>query len=363
MTEKKENATSPGAIEKSPNGAGTKVCLKADFGDVYSIIAQVPGQGLQLMAPVKADMMLYEKLGHFYKIAGKYDSETRTKEIKYNITRTGYTHLNKVPSISILSPQQLIVDGRPVPNPMIERDPKTRVITAVNIRKMGVGYSPAGNLVVVDKTLFYNVYTYFIQSIQKKMGQVEWKEVGGKRVKTTNRENPDCACYGIAGAKPTKAGLWYFLPMEGELGIWINYEDPAIIDCLEEHTQRQRFGDRIAQAIVERNILKDHPAIGVSQVFAKETPEGMRATVTVYGYRIQNTPHDLSKIVRQTEEGESTKDFEVKAEVLSATDVEEEKAAMEETARGENMPEEDGDPARDDAPPEGYFERKRKEAA
>lgn len=335
MTSKKQKPD-----EKPANDAvDTRIALVADFGRVYSILRTQPGCAPQIMAPVKAEMTLYERLGHFYKIMGKYDSETKTKEVKYNITATGYTHLNKVASISILTPQQLVVDGHPVPNPMIERDHKTKAITAVNIRKIGIGYSPAGNIVVVDKTLFYNVYTYLIQSIQKKMSAVEWKTAeGGRRVRTDKQENPDCAVYGVAGKKPEKAertvGSWYFLPTEGELGIWINYESPAIIDCLEEHTQRQRFGDRIAQKIVERNILKDHPAIGTSQVFAQESASGARAVVTVYGYRNENTPRDLTDIVKQIEAGEETRDFEVKAGVVDVA-AEEEKAELETVAGDE----------------------------
>ena len=331
--------------EKPANGTSvvdTRIALIADFGKVYSIMRTQPGCAPQIMAPVKAEMTLYERLGHFYKIMGKFDAETKTKEIKHNITATGYTHLNKVASISILTPQQLIVDGHPVPNPMIERDGKTKAITAVNIRKIGIGYSPTGNIVVVDKTLFYNVYTYLIQSIQKKMSMVEWKTgESGRRVKTDKPEYPDCAVYGVSKEKPKKDGSWYFLPTEGELGIWINYESPAIIDCLEEHTQRQRFGDRIAQKIVERNILKDHPAIGISQVFAQDSPSGARAVVTVYGYRNENTPRDLTDIVKQIEAGEETRDFEVKAGVVDVA-AEEEQAEFETVAGDEG---EGGQPA------------------
>lgn len=320
MTSKKQQPE-----EKPVNGAvDSKIALIADFGKIYSIVRTQPGGAPQIMAPVKAEMTLYERLGHFYRLKGRGNEPD-----KYSLTANGYVHLNKVASISILTPQQLVVDGHPVPNPMIERDHKTKAITAVNIRKIGIGYSPAGNIVVVDKTLFYNVYTYLIQSIQKKMSAVEWKtSEGGRRVKTDKPEHPDCAAYGVAKEKPKKEGSWYFLPTESELGIWINYESPAIIDCLEEHTQRQRFGDRIAQKIVERNILKDHPAIGVSQVFAQDSPAGTRAIVTVYGYRNENTPRDLTDIVKQIESGDQTRDFEVKAGVVDVA-AEEEQVELE----------------------------------
>jgi hypothetical protein len=279
------------------NGEEKKIALNADFGTVYTIV-----RGGQIMAPVRAQMTLYEALGHIYK-----------QQDKYLITASGYKHLNKVAAISLVTPQTVIVDGKPVPNPHIERNPRTKAIESVNIRRMGIGFSPTGNIVVIDKTLFYNIYTYFIQSMQAKM----------KRVK-------GCALYGIQGKKPDKGGSWAFFATEPPLGIWVNYEDQAMIDCLEEHTQRQRFGDRMAATIVDRNILKDHPAIGAAQVFAKQSQSGTCAYVTVYGYRVENNPRDISEVMSQAEGGAETKDFEIQAETIEEVSEEEEKAAMEE---------------------------------
>lgn len=291
-----------------------RIAFSAEFGRLYQV-----SRGGQLMAPIKAEMTLYEKLGHICNIQGKYI-----------ITSQGYIHLNKVASISIVTPQSVVVDGRPVPNPHIERDPKTKAILSVNIRKMGIGLSPAGNVVVVDKTLFYNVYTYLIQSIQAKMKRVKYEN--GK--KTDKKEFPDCAVYGVAGHAPDKPGSWHFLPTEGELGIWINYEDQAIVDCLEEHTQRQRFGDRIAQKIVERNILKDHPAIGITQVYISNTKDQGQgaATVTVYGYRNELEPSDIAQIMRQAEKGQESEKFEVKREEIVEAEIEEENAELQNEA-------------------------------
>lgn len=293
------------------NGEDKKLALAADFGKLYVTV-----RGNQIMAPIRGVMTLYERLGHIYKM-----------QDRYIITSAGYIHLNKTASISIVTPQRVIVDGVAQPNPHIERNPKTKAIEAVNVRKIGIGFSPVGNVVIVDKTLFYNAYTYFIQSIQAKMKRVKWI----KGQKTDEKENPNCAVYGIESKKPDKAGSWAFFPTEPPLGIWVNYEDQAIIDCLEEHTQRQRFGDRIAQKIVERNILKDHPAIGITQVLPRESKEqGVWASVTVYGYRNELEPRNISEILNQVESGAAAADFEMQEEIMDITDAEEEKAAMKE---------------------------------
>ncbi len=301
-----------------------RIVFNAEFGKLYQVV-----RGGQVLAPIKAEMTLYEKLGHICNIQGKYA-----------ISSQGYIHLNKVASISIVTPQSVIVDGRPVPNPHIERDPKTKAILAVNIRKMGIGYSPAGNIVVVDKTLFFNTYTYFIQSIQAKMKRVKYE----KGEKTNQKQHPDCAVYGIAAEKPNKPGSWHFLPTEGEIGIWINLDDQAIVDCLEEHTQRQRFGDRIAQKIVERNILKDHPAIGITQVYVpdekknKENDQGAVAVVTVYGYRNELEPVNIAEIMKQAERGQESEAFEVRKEEIVEAAPEEEKIERENVAGDESEP-------------------------
>jgi len=155
-----------------------------------------------------------------------------------------------------------------------------------------------------------------------------------KNWKTKLPAHPDAAKIGTETESP--GDRWAFFPLESPLGIWINYDDPAIIDCLDEHTQRQRFGDRIAQKIVERNILKDHPAIGVSQVFAKETAaQGKVATVTVYGYRHDLNPTDIAGIMRTVEKGVDSAPFEVKAAVIEPSDIDEERAAIQEEAAGD----------------------------
>jgi len=314
------------AMVKAP--VDKPLALSADFGTVY-----VRVKGNDIMRPIKADMALYEKLGHFYGIydakgskEAEEDAGEKSAKFKYAITSAGYVHLNKVAGISILTPQYVIVDGIQQQNPYIERDRRTKAITSVSIRKIGIGYAPSGSVVVVDKTLFYNTYTYFIQSIQAKMKKKNWK--------TKLPAHPDAAKIGTETESP--GDRWAFFPLESPLGIWINYDDPAIIDCLDEHTQRQRFGDRIAQKIVERNILKDHPAIGVSQVFAKETAaQGKVATVTVYGYRHDLNPTDIAGIMRTVEKGVDSAPFEVKAAVIEPSDIDEERAAIQEEAAGD----------------------------
>lgn len=304
-----------------------KIVLTADFGEVY-----IRRHNGQIMRPIKARMALYEKKNHIYQSQAAY----KDRPAKYSITSDGYIQLNKVASISIITPKSVVVDGKNQPNPYIERNKQTRAIEAVMVRKIGIGYSPAGNLTIVDKTLFYNIFTYLIQTIQAKMKRVKWEN--GKP--TDTKLHPNCAITGTRGNPPEIDGSWVFFTTISPLGIWINYEDPIILDCLDEHTQRQRFGDRIAQKIVERNILKDHPAIGVSQVEQRMEDGKSVAYVTVSGYRHDMTYQDMGGIMDQVENGDSV--IETKAEVIVEIPVEEESQIIKE---------EDGEMGRDEPSP------------
>lgn len=310
--EKKEKATD--AIVKPKE---KKVVLEAEFGKVY-----IKVQGNQILSPVKAELALYEELGHIYAVRDDYA-----------ISYPGYLLLNKVASINLVTPQKVMLDEQERPNPFIERNPKTKLIETVNIRKIGVGFSPIGNITVVDKTLLYNIYAYFIESVQAKMKRKKWDST--KKKLTDEPLYPDCAVTGTKDEKPEKPGRWAFFETVSPLGLWLNYEDPAIIDCLNEHTQRQRFGDRIAQTIVERNILKSHPAIGISKVQPQRGGDKgkQRAYVTVYGYRHEFTPIAIDEVLAQAEAGSKT--IDVEAETIKEVEREEEIQAIKEVEKEE----------------------------
>jgi hypothetical protein len=270
--------------------------LAADFGIVYVKIHKG-----SLMKPVKSIINLYDSRGHTYNMKGK----------NY-ITGPGYKILNKVASISIVTPKTVIVDGKEEPNPYVERNTNTKAIETVSCRKIGIGFSPLGNITVVDKTVHYNVYTYLIQALQSKMKKDDRKD--------------KCAFIGIQDDKPTK-GKWVFFETASPLGIWANYEDKKIIEVMEEHTQRQRFGDRISQSICERNILRDHPAIGIAQV--EPDSKGI-SRITVYGWRHDLGTQQVGEVMEQAEAG--AEEIEVKKEVVEVAPEEEKEAIQEETA-------------------------------
>lgn len=322
-----------------------EVALELEFCTLYCRV-----KGNQILKPIKANLGLYEEMGQIYKV-----------KKEYAITHSGYLLLNKVASINLVTPQKVMVEERERPNPFIERNPKTKLIETVNIRKIGVGFSIVGNVVVVDKTLLYNIYAYFIESVQAKMKKRKWD------IKNNCYSDeplyPDCAIIGTADERPKKDGRWAFFETVSPLGMWMNYENPAIIDCLNEHTQKQRFGDRIAATIVERNILKTHPAIGISKVQPQEggADGKKKAFVTVYGYRHEFGPMQIDEIMAQAEAGSKTLD--IKAEVIEP-EKEEESQALQEVEKDEKAGGSKGKsktPGELEEPPDEFYLKQEKE--
>lgn len=305
------------------NGTTEQIAVRSDFGTVF---VRRTDEGM-ILRPVKANMTLHEKAKQIYKVGNDY-----------SISAAGYIYLNKTASISIVTPPTVSVSGINQPNPYVERNPKTKMIETVNVRKIGIGYSPIGNITVIDRTLFYNIYTYLIQSIQAKMNRKVWDNKANQY--TTEPAYPNAARIGTRMNKPevSETAQWAFFETASPLGIWANYLDPAIQECLDEHTQRQKFGDRMAQTIVQRNILADHPAIGVRSVdyIPGESKKTGRAVVTVYGYRHELMPEDLDSIQDQAARGAGT--ITISRDEIKEVPIEEEKDALEHETEDEIKP-------------------------
>ena len=99
----------------------------------------------------------------------------------------------------------------------------------------------------------------------------------------------------------------------------------------------------LAQKIAERNCLKDHPAIGVSQVSAyfddaDKNKENGKAEVKVYGWRHELDATAIKDISRQAANG----DERIKTEAsIVEPEAEEEGEVIKETAEEEGVEKEE----------------------
>jgi hypothetical protein len=222
-------------------------------------------------------------------------------EAKAMITAEGFDRLNQYAGIEVFKPRTLIAqDGTEKGNPFFERDEKTGAMLSVFMRGIGIGYSPTGNLVAVDQTVFINLQTLLVQEIQAKI-----------------KRSPSLGCLGSAGTKPAEivfygdngeygrkkvinaepttiktVGMWHFVATCGDLGYWVNLSHPEIQAAFESFTQKQRFLERTTFSILKRLILSSHPAIAsktptVSDVSLGDYKkvESAKAYVIVYGFK------------------------------------------------------------------------------
>lgn len=213
---------------------------------------------------IKGKLKLEEKKGQIVDIQGKV-----------MVTAAGFYELNKIASVSIITPEKLeLPDGSIVVNPYPILDKESGSISKVWVRKISVGYSPTGTLTIVSNTLLYDPKMYLIQELVKKVKKT--KGIGRICMKHTLTD--DEKQYGS------------FFNIEGELGISVDLRSPDVLNSIDNYVQNKLFCERKAQTICERNVLKKHPALSTIYVNAEGPMRNKVASVPVVGYT-----HDLSK--------------------------------------------------------------------
>ena len=260
------------------------------------------------------------------------------------ITKDGYMKINRVAGVNLLTPPSLIVDGIAQSNPHIEKHPTTKTIQSVSIRRIGIGYNPIGNLMAIDKTLYFNIRTYFIQDLQSKMNKFPACAVLGQKGKvpkskkycpvtwkksSSGKNYPEYGAETDANFNPDNM---VFYEIEDPVGIWVDISHPEIQALFDTHTQRQKFGDRIAQSIVDRNILKDFTAISQVQLDEK----GNFARIVVYGHKHDMDFHKLDDMSGKIAAGEVDRgEIEHRASIIDVEVEEVHQAEAEEAAAPE----------------------------
>ncbi|WP_206152089.1 hypothetical protein [Clostridium cochlearium] len=266
----------------------TKAVAKLGDGDVF--IKRTSTGGIKA---IKGILNLYENQGHLAVIQGKA-----------MITAAGYNEMNKIAGVSIITPEKLTLpSGDIVVNPFPIIDKESGTIDKVWVKKIGIGFSPIGNLVMTSSTLLYDIRMYFIQDLNKK---VQYNKNAGRMCMEQ-----------MLTEEEKRKGM--FLPIQGKMGIWVNLENKDVLKCMDTYIQNKLFAERKAQTIAERNVLKKHPSL--SQVYVNTTgPEKNHiGKVNVIGWTHDLTRDDLLKLAKIAEEGRSIEEFKgTKVEVVDA---------------------------------------------
>jgi hypothetical protein len=165
-----------------------------------------------------------------------YNGEGRYVK-KKAINANGYNRINKWMGVTFLSPDTILGDdGMKLPNPYIERDPQSGEVARVRVRRVGVGRNNVGESQVIDLICVYDVKLYFASDAYNKW---KYKKEMGK----------------LLPSKPEKSsGLVVGLPV-GQACLDLDMSNEDVHGLLREHIDRQKYAERNAITICQRNIL------------------------------------------------------------------------------------------------------------
>ena len=243
-----------------------------------------------LVKAVKAQIKLEEKKGHLAEIQGKV-----------MVTGAGYNEMNKVAGVSVITPEKLTLpDGSVVVNPYPIVDPVSGSISKVWVKKMAIGLSPIGNLVITTSTLLYDIQMYFIQDLMKK---IKKNSIAGRLCMESMLTDQD-----------RLKGM--FCRIEGEMGIWADINNIDTMTCIETFIQNKLFAERKAQTIAERNAMKKHPALATTLVVPTGPEKARTAVVNVVGFSHDFSQQELLDIAQKASDGEPITVNNKKVEVV-----------------------------------------------
>ncbi len=239
---------------------------------------------------VKGAVNLSERNGEIATIQGK----TMT-------TAKGFNTLNQIAGLSIITPEKLTLpDGQIVVNPFPVIDPESGSISKIWVKKLAIGYSPIGNLVVTSSTLLYDINAYFIQDVMKK---VQYNQGAGR------------VCMEQMLTEEEKQSH-IFLKIEGQLGIAANIQHKEVLKAIDTFINKKQFAERNAQSICERLVMSKHPALASAAYVSKQ---GDFARVPVVGYVHDFNREELLDIADQAESGNEIVVGNEKAEIIEST--------------------------------------------
>lgn len=200
--------------------------------------------------------------------------------IRYTPTAQGFSRINEVAGVQIISPDWVMVEDKRQPNPFVLIDPDSKTPAVVYCRKIAIGRSTVtGNLSATDVMVRLDINLYFLETIISKLKWI-----------TDEATADEFAQYGVR-EEPPKGSGWHFRPIaSGGIGLWINYRHHRMKEIFSDHITRMKFVERVAQTMAERNALKKNAAI----------PSTFKGTNGVVATRVHSwvTDFDRSELER-----------------------------------------------------------------
>jgi hypothetical protein len=221
---------------------------------------------------------------------------------KIMVTSKGFYNLNQIAGLSVITPEKLTLpEGKVVVNPFPIVDPESGSISKIWVKKMAIGYSPIGNLVVTSATLLYDIKQYFIQDLVKK---IKANKAAGRICMEASLSEDD-----------KKNGI--FAKIDNTMGVWADFNCMDVLKVIETYVNKKLFAERNAQSICERLALAKHPALSHAVYVAPQGPEHRRiAQVPVVGFICELTQHEMLNIADQMEQGRDIRIGDEPVEVI-----------------------------------------------
>ncbi|GEM_PF-4464647 len=281
-------------LTRGPNGWVADEIARLGEDDVF-----VRRDGNQELSLIYKSVLLYHNKKEIARLGNKDDSP-------WVITVAGYTKLNQIAGLHIITPPIIFVAGGEHSNPYVEY--VNGEIRRVIARKIAIGYSPIGNLVAIDAVRHYNFEAYYLQDL---MAKAKYKQAAarfGTVLQCPFAPNEQVQKEeGHAYVKTTEGKIFVFKLIKDLEGIWFDPSSEEILQVNDQHIQHQKFGDVVGQKMCARNALKDHPAIAAQQVI----PVNGVAEVRVFGFRHGLIKEQFQKMADQIIKGEEVEGVQV----------------------------------------------------
>lgn len=219
-----------------------QLILTNDNGDKQLI--RTLGNGSEIRN-VTTKMELATERGELYGMTVKSGEQYVKRNV---ITAAGFYKMNQNAGISFISPPTIVDDnGKEVGNPYPCPTEDKKEVKYVKVRRIGIGRNSVGNLVAIDYTLTYDMSLYRAEAFLSK-----WK--GTHRSSSFQSWGELYSTDNI----PKKAleGARKVIDCPGGVSLVVDLTNRDVINLICDHVNRQKFAERNAITICERNILK-----------------------------------------------------------------------------------------------------------
>lgn len=234
----------PTAIEVKPGQCTIGVFPGDKPGEEVTALVKMTKDGM--VRAIRTRVVLSEAKGHIWFLGGMVNGRW-DPQAKAAITAVGYDFMNLFAGVSFIQPDTAVgEDGKATCNPYFHRGEGGEV-DYIKVRMIGIGRNPVGNWVAHDVTLNYNLRGYFVQDLMSK-----WS---GKKKDDVLKSWGTLYPTGAITPEITKGGKMA-VACPGGVSLVVDLSNREVVAVIQEHLNRQKFGERNALTICRRNILK-----------------------------------------------------------------------------------------------------------